>query len=341
MYSRFVDYTSQDEKERAFLDAGNIYKSTQDRFDNVPGAPIAYWVSDTFLTIFNNKKLGEMASPRQGLATGCNDIFTRLWYECDQNNLLLTAQSRQDAQESGITWFPYNKGGEFRKWYGNNDYVVNWRNDGFQIRNFKSESGSLRSRPQNMDYYFRESITWSKISSGSIAFRYKPCGHVFDVAGTSIFTDARDLQYLHGFCNSKVTLAIANVISPTLNYEVGHIASLPIIIDNAKKQNVIEIVNGNISLSKQDWDSFETSWDFVRHPLAFTPQEKSEQLSYGMNADARREAVTLISARFDYWQRECDHRFSMLKSNEEELNRIFIDIYGLRMSSLRMWRIKM
>ena len=182
--------------------------------------------------------------------------------------MILNASSREEAKLSGKKWFPYNKGGEFRKWYGNNDYIVNWKEDGYEIRNFYGDNGKLVSRPQNMDYYFLQSITWSKISSGGIAFRFKPQGHIFDVAGTSVFTeDEKLLKYVLGFCNSKISSEILKAISPTINYEVGHIASLPLIIEKEKQLSVMEIVMELIQLSKTDWDSYETSWDFKKHPL--------------------------------------------------------------------------
>lgn len=236
-------------------------------FSKIPGSPVAYWVSENFVRAFENPKLGEIAKPRQGLATGCNDIFTRCWFELSINFMCFNACSRSDALISEKKWFPYNKGGEYRKWYGNNDFVVNWENDGLLIRNFKDENGKLRSRPQNMDCYFKKSITWSKISSGSIAFRYKQNGYIFDVAGTSIFVSDDMLYYLEGFCNSKVVLNILNAISPTLNYEFGHIANLPVVVNGEKQPIIEELVEENIAISKADWDSFETSWDFERHPL--------------------------------------------------------------------------
>ena len=320
-YIRLVDFKGGMEiQKRKTLEAindprcGFYFERSVKKFTALPGAPAAYWISDRFLSVFENEKLAETASPRQGLATGCNDIFTRLWFECASDRLCLNARSRQEAKDSGCRWFPYNKGGEFRKWYGNNLFVVNWENDGASIRNFKSEKGTLRSRPQNMECYFKESITWSKISSGSIAFRYKPCGHIFDVAGTSVFAETETLYYLLGLCNSKVTAAVAGVIAPTMNYEVGHIASLPVIIDDARKQEITALVKKNIALAKADWDSFEISWDFVRHPLAAVPC-----------ADKG-----LISEKFAIWADLCEKRFSELKNNEEELNRIFIDVYGLQ-----------
>lgn len=240
---------------------------------------------------------------------GDNGRFLRLWFEVCYLNTSFDCDSCESSSECATRWFPYNKGGAFRKWYGNNDYVVNWENDGFEIRNFKDENGSLRSVIRNPLFYFKESASWSKVSSGPIAFRYKPKGFVFDVAGTSIFSDNRgNLLYILGLCNSNVIMTILKAVSPTLNYEVGQIATLPVII--GKQETVVSITNDNINLSKSDWDSFETSWDFEEHPLLKN------------KVDTIRKAYTL-------WEAECNDRFNTLKSNEEELNRIFIDIYGL------------
>ena len=174
---RLVDfcYARRDEKECQYFNSGNHYVSKFSNFKKISGCPITYWMSESLVKAFSHPTIGQIAKPRQGLATGDNNRFTRLWTEVNPANIGFDSKSRKEAQESGKKWFPYNKGGEFRKWYGNNDYVVNWKNDGIEIRNFKDDKGKLRSRPQNMDVYFQPSITWSKISSGSIAFRYKGC----------------------------------------------------------------------------------------------------------------------------------------------------------------------
>jgi len=309
---RLVDYcySRRDEKENGFFNKANYYASNTAGFSKISGNPIAYWVSEAILAAFKTgKPLKKIAEPRQGIATADNNRFLRLWYEICYKECGFS-MSNETAGISGLKWFPYNKGGEFRKWYGNNDYVINWKDNGFELRRF---SGSVIRNP---NYQFRQSITWSKISSGNIAFRFKPEGHLFDVAGTSIFASDSIQKFLLGFCNSKVALIIANVLSPSLNYEVGHIANFPIIESNDKSESVNEIVENNISLSRTDWDSFETSWDFKRHPLI--PQYP-----------IRVNSLTL-SESFATWQQACEERFQALKSNEEELNRIFIEIYGLQ-----------
>lgn len=245
---------------------GFYYESNAENFSKIPGSPVAYWVSENFVRAFENKTIGELAKPRQGLATGCNDIFIRQWYEVKIENIKFDAHSIAEAVKSKKKWFPYNKGGEFRKWYGNNDFVVNWENDGLLIRNFKNDNGKLRSRPQNTQFYFRESVSWSLVSSGSAAFRYKPYGYIFDIAGMSCFSDNM-LYYLLGFTNTPISMEMLSVLAPTINFQAGDIANLPVAVNKEKQPIVEKLVNENIALSKVDWDSFETSWDFEGHPL--------------------------------------------------------------------------
>ncbi|MGE9974014.1 BREX-1 system adenine-specific DNA-methyltransferase PglX [Collinsella sp. SGI.178] len=249
-------------------DCGWFYRRDAETFKQIPGIPIAYWASDALLDAFENaKQLSEYGKPRQGLATGENARFVREWWEVDGCKSAYSCGSIQESIESACKWFPYNKGGDFRKWYGNNSAVVNWENDGWEIRNYKDQNGKLLSRPQNTNCFFSPSITWSKISSGSIAFRFKPAGHVFDVAGTSVFSDQKSLKYLQGACNSSVIMRVASMLSATLNFEVGQIATYPIIQNEEQKPLVNNMVDSCRELSKADWDSFETSWDFKRHPL--------------------------------------------------------------------------
>lgn len=200
-------------------DCGWFYRRDADTFKQIPGTPIAYWASDALLDAFGNaKQLSEYGKPRQGLATGENARFVREWWEVDGCKSIYSCGSIQESIESACKWFPYNKGGDFRKWYGNNECVINWESNGHLVREF---AGSVIRNP---DCFFMPSITWSKISSGSIAFRFKPAGHIFDVAGTSVFSDEESLKYLQGACNSSVIMRVASMLSPTLNFEVGQIA---------------------------------------------------------------------------------------------------------------------
>ena len=310
-FKRLVDYNTQDAKEKEYFKDENSFTSSAISFSEIPGSPIAYWVSSKLFSAFQDgRPLSAVCKPTQGLATADNGRFLRLWYEVCCSNITFDCKSCEDSIRAGTRWFPYNKGGEFRKWYGDNDYVVNWENNGYEIKNFKDEKGKLRSRPQNTQFYFNESASWSKISSGPISFRYKPSGFIFDVAGTSIFSENnKQLIYILGLCNSNVIMNVLKAMSPTLNYEVGQIATLPFIMANEHEVNTF--TNDSVRLSKEDWDSFETSWDFMIHPLV-------------------KNHVSTISKAYFLWKKECTDRFSQLKANEEKLNEIFINIYGLQ-----------
>ena len=233
-----------------------------DNFSKIPGSPVAYWVGEKVIDCFNGaKRIGEIAEPKQGLATADNSRFLRFWSEVRDFSLFFDCSSHILSKKSSQKWYPYNKGGGYRKWYGNNEFVINWQNDGFLLRNFM---GSVIRSPQ---FYFLNCGSWCKITSGLFSMRYIPLGFLFDVAGCSLFADESKLFYLIGFLNSCVSRILLSVISPTLNYEVGHIANLPVIICDLDKESVDKIVLANISLSKTDWDMYETSWDFERHPL--------------------------------------------------------------------------
>ena len=310
-FKRLVDYNSQDAKEEEYLKDENLYTSSATNFSKIPGSPIAYWVSSKLLSAFQDgRPLSAVCRPTQGLATADNGRFLRLWYEVCNQNISFDCTSTEDSLARATRWFPYNKGGDFRKWYGNNDYVVNWENDGYEIKHFVDEKGKLRSRPQNTGYYFKECASWSLISSSSTAFRYKPNGFIFDVSGMSFFS-TKDLLYYLGFCNTKIAYSVLKIIAPTINFQAGDIAKLPIIFDKSKLSEITNLVKNSINISEIEWDSFETSWDFKVHPLV-------------------NNHVSTISGAYNLWNSECESRFNTLKSNEEELNRIFIDIYGLQ-----------
>ena len=273
-YVRLSDFVGADQQEPRALqaladpDCGWFYRADARGFGKIPGSPVVYWAGPSVFASFESgSSMGEVAMPRQGLATGENARFVRQWWEVSLDKELFDCPSSEEAAASGAKWFPYNKGGEYRKWYGNNDCVVNWENDGCEIRSFKDKNGKMLSRPQNTQYYFKPCITWSKISSGSIAFRFKPAGHIFDVAGTSVFSDCATLKYLHGVCNSSVISKIACLMSPTLNFEVGQIASYPIIDSDAENASICGTVETLRQMSRDDWDALETSWDFERSPL--------------------------------------------------------------------------
>jgi len=295
-----------DERPKTFPVKGNRFAQVStDNFSKIPGAPVAYWVSKKMYAAFDNgQPLGNIADSRQGLSTADNDRFLRLWYEVQITTIKFDAKSAAEALESKKKWFPHNKGGEFRKWYGNNDYVVNWKNDGQELRNFK------KSVIRNPKYYFKESITWSALTSGTFSVRWSEEGALFGSGGYSAFCETSLLKYLLALMNSKVNEVFIKIVSATLNYEVGHIKTIPVIDRKDLRPQVEELVQENISLSRADWDAFETSWDFKAHPFI------------------NRGAATIKQA-YKIWQDEAAARFSKLKANEEELNKIFIKIYGL------------
>lgn len=268
-----------DKKATALLDAiknpdcGYFYRADATTFHDIPGSPIAYWASkavhDAFL---QGRALSTVAPPRQGLATSDNNRFLRRWWETAQNHINFSAESREEAKLSKSRWFPIIRGGDYRKWYGNLSEVVDWREDGKDMKAAVMAKYPYLNNPnfviKNPDCYFSQAISWSKISSGRIAFRFEPKGMLFEVAGPCIFSDSNTLSYLLGLTNSSVIQNIAAILSPTLNYEVGQIASYPVLNASSGTQEQIEaLVNRCRNLSKSDWDSQETSWDFKQNAL--------------------------------------------------------------------------
>lgn len=293
-FKRLVAYSSQDAKEEEYLKDDNLYTSSAANFSKIPGSPIAYWCKANIIRVFENcELLGDLIPTKKGMDTGNNDYFIKLWYEINFDKFDCIYHSKK--------WVPYDKGGNYRKWYGNNDYVVNWENDGYELKNSKA---NLRS--QNL--YFKKSITWNALSSADTCFRASMYNGTFDSAGSSMFPET-NFEYCLGLMNSVQTQYFLKIINPTLNYGAGSIAKTPIIF--SENEDIKNIVIQNINSSKLDWDSFETSWDFKIHPLV-------------------KNHVSTISEAYNLWYKECEDRFNTLKSNEEELNRIFIDIYGLQ-----------
>ena len=249
-YARLVDTVGENEKRDLFLSGEKRYTAKQENFSKIPGMPVAYWVSENFVRAFENPKLGEIAFPKTGFTTGDNDSFLRLWFEVG-------------SKQINKKWFYLNKGGSFRKWYGNDEYVVDWENDGNRIK--KAKGSTIR----NPEFYFKEGVTWSKITSYKLSGRYSSDTHIFDAVGLTCFpSDKIDLMYILAVFNNKVSCEMMFILNPTLSYTTGAIASLPIAPEPKELKTEIEIfVRENVELSKRDWDSFETSWDFEGHPL--------------------------------------------------------------------------
>ena len=323
-YARLVNANTQDAKEELYLSGTQRYTARQENFEKIPGMPIAYWMSEKFVSAYSNKTIANYGFAKSGLQTGNNDLFLKQWYEVSLCNIAFEMCSKERYLLSEKKWTPQIKGGEYRKWYGNFDYVVNWEHDGYEIRNC---TGARLNAMGREDLFFREGITWSHTTSSIYGARYLPSGYLFNVEAPTLFVSEEHQLYILGFLNSCVAQMYLTAINATMHYLVGDITSLPIIIQ--KDNCVSKIVDQNISISRADWDAFETSWDFESHPLVPMAYERREQLSYGIHAAERKKAVTLLAERYKHWEWDCSYRFSKLKENEEELNRIFIDIYGL------------
>ena len=300
-------------KAAMFISGEHRFNKTNEQLREIQGTPYtAYWASDVVLSAFKKSHLvGDVSEPRVGMATANNDRFIRLWFEVNRNKFGINISSRKEAVESRKKWFPFAKGGEQRKWYGNNDTVVNWENDGFEIQNFKDEkTGRIRSHNYNLDYIFSSALTWTVIGTEKTSFRFCPVGFLYSNSGYGLFcNNEKTKYYLLGFMNSKIAASLLKILSPSMGFESGYLRKLPL-IESDSLDSIVERVKHCIDGSNTEWDSFEVSWDFKKHPLL--------------------RNVSTISEAFAQWQEECDDRFNRLKANEEELNRVFIDIYGLQ-----------
>ena len=306
-------------------DCGYFYTAQQDNFAKIPGMPVAYWVSDQFISGYDNPKLSELGDARSGLQTGNNDLFLKVWFEPIFSKIAFGMRSKQEYIRTAKKWTPQIKGGSYRKWYGNFEYIVNWENDGTEIRNCSS---SRLNAMGNDDLFFKEGITWSHTTSSVFGARYLPAGSLFNVEAPTLFVNkAEETYYTLGFLNSCVAQKYLDASNATMHYLVGNIIKLPL----AQVENHVSIdqlVQDSIDLSHNDWDAFETSWDFQQHPLLALPARR--EASYSQWANDRIEHLSHLSFCYNLWKEECERRFELLKANEEELNRIFIDIYGLQ-----------
>ncbi|WP_127848552.1 BREX-1 system adenine-specific DNA-methyltransferase PglX [Lacticaseibacillus hulanensis] len=323
-YERLVDFDSQQKKENAYLDAVSnpqinyVYRTNQTNFEKIPGSPIVYWAPISLIQDFvGGLPMDKVVKPKVGLQTGDNNRFLRQWFEVSFDDIKFDATSINDSVLSNKKWFPYNKGGSFHKWYGNYDYVVNWEHDGRKIRNFTWPDGRTRSVIRNPDYYFREAITWSLITSGGFSMRYREPGSIHDVSGMSAFSESHDhLLRILGLMNTPIGNYVFKMLNPTINLQVGDFTNFPVLRDVTDSSAQDRLINHLINLEKKDWDGFETSWNFEKLNL------------FNHIADHNRNWT--VEEAFNDWKKEADDRFNQLKANEEELNRIFIDLYGLQ-----------
>ncbi len=339
-YARLVDVNGENEKKEKFLSGDCHYTAKQENFSKIPGTPVAYWLSNNVISAFQKSpKLSSFSDLRSGISTGDNDLYYRLWYECSVAKI--SPKAEDTPFNSDYKWFKIIKGGEYRKWYGNRDSVLNLENGCEAIR-----TSGKNFRLRTPEYYSKIGITWSRISSDNIGFRIKDKSVNFGENSPCMFLN-KEFEYTFALLNSNVTKYILCMLNPTLTFQVIDLEKMPVIYSDANEEIIVDLVNENITLSKSDWDSFETSWDFKKHPLlnygisiysglgngdnmptSFFAVERTST-SFKIEEKDVPKAYTIESA-FEMWNDVCNDRFNTLKHNEEELNRIFIDIYGLQ-----------
>ena len=343
-YARLVDTAGENEKKELFLNGKCRYYANQETFIKINSIPFVYWASQNAIDNFiNAKPLLEYSRPRVGQNTGDNDRFLRFWFEVQNQNISFNT-SHEQLESCKLKWIPYNKGGSFRRWYGNFDRLVNWENNGKEIKEYAviRNHGKHWSRYiQNIDNMCREGVSWSDIATTRFGCRYLPQGFICDVKGSSSYPSDEYREYILAFLNSKVAIYYLQMLNPTTTFQVGNIGSLPFLFEKA--DIITKITGDNISLSQTDWDSFETSWDFKKHPLVSVISDQLPVTGtdhYPLTTD--NSTLTTDNSKttdhyplttehyYKEWEKECNDRFNTLKHNEEELNRIFIDIYGLQ-----------
>ena len=326
-FHRLTDFNSEKDKEYEFFNNKNNFVFKQQNFNKIPGNSIAYWVNNEILKIFeNSESLSDMFEVRQGLATTNNKRFLRNWQEVDFRKIGFNFENRESARLSNFKWFPYNKGGSFKKWFGNQELLVNWENDGEEIKEVVKDKYKDRPYAQgfsteqweklievwvvkNVNFYFKESITWTFISSSNFGVRYSPPGSIFDVAGSSLFPSPNKVNYFLGLLCSKITPLFMKIFNPTLNFQVGDVKKIPIILDENFTDKINHLVNENIRISEENWDLYEKSWNFKKHYLL--------------------NSASSLKKSYEKYESQFEENFQILKDNEEQLNDIFIIIYNL------------
>jgi len=318
-YCRLVEANSQDSKEKMFLSGSNRYKAAQYQFMDIPDAPISYHLSEAVYKVFEkNSYLGDVGTARQGLGTSDNNAFLRLWSEVSWNNIGFGLKDCEDTKKSSCKWFPYIKGGSYRRWYPNKEYVVNYSNNGFDIKTAVMRKYPYLNNPdfvvKNTSTYFHEGITWSDVSTGLFSARWVDAGYIYADAGPMFFCMNKP-DLILAYMNTSVFQLFGDIICQGIHYSTGQIPQIPYIKTEGMESEgrILGLVGECKALSMQDWDAFESSWDYKRHYLS------------GGETMGR-----LIADKFREWELECEERFNRLKANEEELNRIFIEIYGLQ-----------
>ena len=351
VYYRLIDGKNCADKEQLFLshihgneDGNRIYYPNveQMNFEKIPGCAMGYWMSEKLKVAFNNSNLEKEATPKKGLATTDNARFLRIWHEVNSNKIGINYKNKNDAINSDKKWFILNKGGGYRKWYGLNGIVINWYNDGSEIKDAiikRYNGGSYTKEIRSENRYFTDCLTWSALSSDKLSARYSDYGALFDSAGSSMFP-TEDGLYILAFVNSYVAEYIISVLNPTVNYGAGVMGKLPLIKTN--KENIKQEATENIRISKSDWDSHETSWDFQCNELLSVDEQTYmdninnfvedhyKETGEHLCIDPAAPQLDSLAWRIEQYKQKWEHKFKQLHENEEELNRQFIDIYGLQ-----------
>ena len=323
-YVRLSQFSDPKEQEKRYLEAASnpstpwLHRVPMKSYEGFPDQRFVYWVSPEFAAVFlKGQILDSICQPRQGMATTNNDLFLRLWHEVKFDRIGFGFHDEQEASQSALKWFPYNKGGGFRRWFGNNEYVVNFENNGKTICDYIDNTPGARvgsnGRVINRQYFFHKSITWSDICGSSFAARACPDGFIFDVKGSSGFVSEDMYYYILSFLNSRMCVELLNALNPTITTQVGDLKQLPLIV--SPMASIDSLAVEAVKCAKEDWDSFETSWEFQCHPLVVSAKDQHRMY---------------LSDCWHALETICDERFARLKTNEEQLNRIFIDIYGLQ-----------
>ena len=314
-YIRLTDYKDSDSKEQGFFKSENRYEAKQDDFEKIPGSPVAYWLNNKAMQSFvNGTAIGDNLTFKQGIATSDNERFLKYWQEIEIKKFDFTCKNLEDLQHSLKKWFPYNKGGSFQKWYGNNEYVVNWENNGLEMKDFTATlPQGTHVRLKSKEYYCLPNITYSSLSSGAFGCRYSKEGFLFDTKGSCIFGDKSFFNYAMALLNSCVSKLYLEVLCPTLDYNMVGVKQIPTLSPNSEstKQTIDTLTQECIDISKEEWDSRETSWDFTKNELLKHKSDLKLEIAYYNYCS--------------YWK----EKFYKLHANEEELNRLFIDIYEL------------
>jgi hypothetical protein len=289
------------------------FSTSNSNFERIPGSPVAYWVSDQIRRAFGSESsIGRQFTPRKGIDTGNNQLFLRLWFEVNLDDIGFGFSSEVESARSGRKWFPYNKGGEFRKWYGNFSYVVDWQESGARVRNYRDEKGNIRSNLRNTSYFFNTGVTWTDISSSCFGARFLPRGFICDNSGSACYGEERLLPLVLGMLASNVSFEFLRILNPTLHFQAGNLSSLP--LPCVRQLRLAEITSRAVSISRSDWDACERSWDFQSLPLVIATAEPEPFLDSSYTAWIAKNRDIVVE----------------IKRLEEENNRLFIDAYGLQ-----------